>query len=91
MKKKTQYPVYFRRNVCAYFCLLNEKEAIHVGLYGDSTSIEYEVKGNGNGTWIHNTWTSKLGIRNKYVKTTKSDYEKALNSAMKILREKLKT
>ena len=78
MKKKTQY-----------FCLLNKKEAIKVGLFGWSTSICHESEEDGNGTYIHKMW--KANPENRYTKTNKSEYEKSIKAAMKILREKLKT
>jgi len=84
-KKVKSYPIYFKRNKWVCCCLLNKKESIRIDLYGWRTSIEYEIED--NGTWIHKMWKTKFNTKEH--ETNKSEFKKAVKTAMKILQEKL--
>ncbi len=94
MKEKKQsntYPIYFRQHIGAYFCILNEKEAIYIALYDNTTHIQYEnVSGNHGGTWVHNIYRDD-SIQAKYTQITKVEFNKSYKKARKILQEKLIT
>ncbi len=84
MSKKTQYPIYLKHSKWGYYCLLNKKESLQIGLYGYSTSIQYDS--DNKGTWVHrDNWRAKC------TEITKTEFKKAARTAKKILQEKLKT
>ncbi|KKN59964.1 hypothetical protein LCGC14_0537140 [marine sediment metagenome] len=78
MSKKTQYPIYFKRDASAYFYILNEKEAIYVSLYGCTAQIAYYI-------------LNKDVSQSRYDRITKSEFNKAYKKAEKILQQKFKT
>ncbi len=86
-KKVKSYPFYIKiKSKHFYACLLNEKESIQIGLYGHSNSIQYNI--GDNSTWIHKIWRSNPD--NRYTKTNKLEYTKALKTAIEILQEQSK-
>ena len=79
--KLNKYPIYFSDSKWNYFCLINERESIQIGIYGHSTSIQHNI--DVKGTWVH-----KLP-REKHNKGSKTAFLKTLKKARKILKEKL--
>ncbi len=80
-KQSNQYPIYFKDSKYSYYCLINEKESIQIGLYGHSNSIQHN--NDINGTWVHKLWKEELH------KGSKAAFLKTLKEARKILKEKL--